>query len=429
MNTDKKIGQSSSSRWILLLSVALCAALGSSCSLIRLKQEVGKLNERGVVAIHTMPAPGAAPIYAVAWPANTRLTNEMVGFQQVASDGNAVFLLLQSRKYDIGVFEDRNGNGTYEGGEPAALAREVQPTAINDPTVTARVIELVLTTTNLTVPHGQTLQLPRENQELGEALPIRIGEIADLDDPQFAAPVGDIGMWQPFEFLRQHGFAIYFLEKYDPKKLPVLFVYGISGSFQDWRPILEKLDRKKYQPWLFLYPGGFRLDKSANTLAALMVLLQQRYPFEQMAVVAHSMGGLVARGAIQRAVQQSGTNFISEFVSLSTPWGGHAAAQMGVKYLEYPVPAWRDMAPNSDYLRNITATALPVGTRHHLIFGFKTSGGLGLPNDNDGVVGVASELVVPIQEQAASLLGLPLDHAEILRAPLVLKKIETVLSR
>jgi len=381
------------------------------------------------VVIHATPAPKDVPIYAVAWPANTRLTNEMVGFQQVGSDGNAVFLLLQSRKYDIGVFEDLNRNGTYEGGEPGALARGVQPTAINDPAVKARTIELVLTTTNQTVPRGQTLQLPKENQELGEAMPIRLGEIADLDDPKFAPAVGDMGMWQPFQFLMQHGFAVYFLEKYDSKKMPVLFVYGISGSFQDWRPILEKLDRKKYQPWLFLYPGGFRLDKSANTLAAMMIMLKQRYEFDQMAVVAHSMGGLVSRGAIQRAAKQNGTNFVSEFVSIATPWGGHEAAQMGVKYLDYPVPAWRDMSPGSDYLKNIIETPLPQGTRHDLIFGFKTSGGMGLPNDNDGVVGVESELIVPVQQHAASMLGLPLDHAEILLSPLVLKKIEAVLGR
>ena len=415
------------SRWKQLLTLGLCAGLVSSCSLMRLKHEVKKLNERGVVAIHTTPVPGDAPIYALAWPANTRLTNEMVGFQKVAPDGNAIFLLLQSRKYDIGVFEDRNGNGTYEGGEPAALAREVQPTPINDPTVKAKTIELVLTTTNLAVPRGQTLKMPQENQELGEALPIRIGDLADLDDPKFAATVGELGMWQPFVFLQQHGFAIYFLEEYDPKKMPVLFVYGISGSFQDWRSIVEKLDRKKYQPWLFLYPSGFRLEKTANTLAAMLVLSKQRYQFEQIAVVAHSMGGLVSRGAIQRVVKQSGTNFIPEFVTIATPWGGHEAAQMGVKYLEYPVPSWRDMAPGSDYLKIVTETPLPPGTRHDLIFGFKTSGGMGMPNDNDGVVGVESELVVSVQQQAASVFGLPLDHTEILSSPLVLKKIETVL--
>ena len=192
---------------------------------------------------------------------------------------------------------------------------------------------------------------------------------------------------------------------------------------------MEKLDRQKYQAWFAYYPSGGRLGKVADGLAAAILLLKQRHGFDRMAVVAHSMGGLVSRGAIQRVVKQAGTNFIPEFFSVSTPWGGHAAAEGAVKHLKYPVPSWRDMAPGSDYLREILSQPLPPGTRHDLMFSFQHSGRIGLPPDNDGVVGVASELFEPVQSQAASVVGLHLGHMEIPNSPITLRRIEMRLSQ
>jgi pimeloyl-ACP methyl ester carboxylesterase len=411
-----------------LLLLLLVAGLGTSCALRRLKHEVKQLDSRGVLAVKVNPLPGQLPTYALAWPATSGGTNVMLGFQQVAADGVAIFLLRQNQNYSVGAFTDLNTNGIYDGGEPVAYLKNLQPTPLSDPAARRQPLALHLSPTN-GLPPGQSLVLPREDKELGEALSITMGEIANLDDPNFSAAVGELGMWRPFEFLRQNKVGVYFLEPYDAKKLPVLFVYGISGSVQEWRSIIEKLDRQKYQPWLYQYPSGLRLDKSANSLASLMVLLRQQYQFERLAVVAHSMGGLVSRGAIQRADQQAGTNLISAFVSISTPWGGHQAAASGVKHLKFPVPSWHDMTPGSAYLKEILAHPLPPGTPHHLIFGYKSSGGLGLPDDNDGVVAVESELVPEVQEAAASVFGLPLDHGEILHSPVVVQKLHQALAR
>jgi pimeloyl-ACP methyl ester carboxylesterase len=394
-----------------------------------LKRNVLKINERGVIYLKVVSPPGSAPTYAFASPAaNTSAVNAIVGFQHVGSDGVVGFLLLQSHRYNIGAFTDLNGNGAYDPGEPVALLKDIHPTPLADTAVRSTPLELSLSPTNRLLS-GQLVTLPKENGDLGEVLPVNVGEIANLDEPKFSAEAGEQGMWRPFEFLQENGIGIYFLEPYNPHKLPVLFIYGISGSFQDWRPILKKLDRRKYQPWLFQYPSGLRLAKSANALAHMILLLRAQHSFERMAIVAHSMGGLVSRGAIQLAVGQAGTNFISELVTISTPWAGHEAAELGVKYLDYPVPSWHDMNPGSAYLQQILAQPLPLGTQHDLIFGFKSAGGFGLPDDNDGVVGVASELVPEVEDHALRVYGLHLDHNEILRSPLVLQKVEQALAR
>jgi len=400
----------------------------ASCSLLGVKKEVKQLAAHGDITARVIYGETSAHIYALAWTSAAKGTSEMIGFQPVGPDGTSMFLLLQTHTYNIGAFADLNDNGAYDGGEPVAYVENLRPTPLGDGAARSQPVQLRLSPTN-GLPPGQTAVLPQENPELGDALPVALGEIANLDDPKFSSEVGEMGMWKPFQFILQHGFGVYFLEPYDPRRLPVLFVNGISGSPQDWRTAMEKLDRRKYQAWFLYYPSGVRLDKAANGLAMAMLLLKQRHGFDRLAVVAHSMGGLISRGAIQRAVTQAGTNFIPEFFTVSTPWNGQESAALAVEHLDYPVPSWRDMAPGSDYLREILSQPLPSGTRHDLMFSFQSSGGIGLPPDNDGVVGVASELFEPVQTQAASVFGLHLGHMEIPNSPITLRRLEQALSR
>jgi pimeloyl-ACP methyl ester carboxylesterase len=410
------------------LVLALSACLLSSCSLVRLRQSVKQHNASGVIAVKVTNPSSTATNYALALSKSRSGSNEMIGFQIVGPDGVALFLLHLGHIYSVAAFTDLNGNGTYDGGEPAQMVRNIRPTPFAEASNRAPVLTLTLTTSNA-LPRGQSIALPRENPKLGEALPVSIGKIANLDEPRFSVEVGEMSMWQPYKFIEEQGFGIYFLEPYSPNKIPVLFVYGIGGSPQDWRTILQKMDRKKYQLWFYQYPTGFHLDKSANALANSLILLKQRYGFEHMDVVAHSMGGLVSRGAIQRTAILAKTNFVAHFISISTPWGGHELAQRGVKYMNYPVPSWQDMVPGSPYQKEILSKPLPPGTRYHLIFSYKSSGAYGLPDENDGVVSVQSQLLPQVQREAASVFGLHEEHKAILDSPITLTHIEATLAR
>jgi pimeloyl-ACP methyl ester carboxylesterase len=385
-------------------------------------------NASGVIAVKVSNPSSTATNYALALSRNRAGSNEMIGFQVISADGLALFLLQLGHTYSVAAFSDLNGNGTYDGDEPAQIVKNIRPTPFAESSNRADIVTLTLSTNN-DLPRGQNIALPRENPKLGEALPVSLGKIANLDDPKFSVDVGEMSMWQPYKFIEQEGFGIYFLEPYSPTKVPVLFVYGIGGSPQDGKTILEKMDRKKYQLWLYQYPTGFHLDKSANALANSLLLLKQRYGFEHLDVVAHSMGGLVSRGAIQRAAILAKTNFVTRFISISTPWDGHELAQRGVKHMNYPVPSWQDMVSGSPYLKDILSKPLPAGTRYDLIFSYKSSGGFGLPNENDGVVSVQSQLVPQVQDEAASVLGLYEDHKAILNSTVTLRHIEKRLAR
>ena len=136
-----------------------------------------------------------------------------------------------------------------------------------------------------------------------------------------------MGLWAPLDFLAQVGIGVFFAEPYDPKRVPVLFVSGAGGNPYEWRAIVDSLDHKRYQAWFFVYPSGQRLELSARVLERCIQELHKKYGFKQLYVTAHSMGGLVARGYIQRSVEAGEADYLRLFVSLSTPWQGHKAAR------------------------------------------------------------------------------------------------------
>lgn len=78
----------------------------------------------------------------------------------------------------------------------------------------------------------------------------------------------------------------------------MLFVHGINGTPRNFSALIENLDHSRYQAWVVNYPSGLALDTLGTGIAELILLLKHKYQLEQMHVVAHSMGGLVARRGI-----------------------------------------------------------------------------------------------------------------------------------
>ena len=69
---------------------------------------------------------------------------------------------------------------------------------------------------------------------------------------------------------------------------------------------------------------------SGKTTLVDVILGLLRPQVGEIMVVAHSMGGLVSRGFLQR-YRAGGKAAIPLFVSIATPWDGHKAAELGVK--------------------------------------------------------------------------------------------------
>ena len=176
------------------------------------------------------------------------------------------------------------------------------------------------------------------------------GEVATLDAPRFDPEVGVTGMWQYYDFLLQTHPGIYFLQPYDPKKIPVLFVHGIGGTPRDFQYLIAVLDRDRFQPWVFYYPSGAGLDALAQLLEQLFVRLRVEYHFKEAVVVAHSMGGLVTRAFLLKDYEGNGADVVHTYVTIASPLGGMKSAGKGVERSPVVVHSWYGLAPHSAFL-------------------------------------------------------------------------------
>jgi len=198
----------------------------------------------------------------------------------------------------------------------------------------------------------------------------------------------------------------------------VLFVHGALGNPNNFRALINSLDRNRFQAWVAYYPTAVRLDIVGGALGRWLQALEVEYGFQRLGLVAHSMGGLVARSYLAGdPYGLGGTIDALTFVSIATPWQGHAAAALGVARAPVPAPSWFDMAPGSPFLNRLLASPLPPCAVHDLYFAY--GGSRRSRTANDGVVTVASQLDLRAQDQARRVVGFDAQHAAVLDSPTV----------
>jgi pimeloyl-ACP methyl ester carboxylesterase len=132
----------------------------------------------------------------------------------------------------------------------------------------------------------------------------------------FSAPFAAMASRTRFIFQRWQGLfrmehyadrqGIFFLEPYDPEKIPVLMVHGILSSPLMWRDLTNRIMadpvlQKKYQIWHYTYATGYPILSSAimlrEQLDGVNVALQRAGlpPHRPIVLIGHSLGGLLAK--------------------------------------------------------------------------------------------------------------------------------------
>jgi len=95
--------------------------------------------------------------------------------------------------------------------------------------------------------------------------------------------------------------GLYFLQPYDPDRIPVVFVHGLISTPFDWVKTINGLQadpeiRKRYQFWVFAYPTGIPVLYSALRLREELAKVDKLYPnHKDYVLVGHSMGGLLSQ--------------------------------------------------------------------------------------------------------------------------------------
>ena len=368
-------------------------------------------------------------------PETGRRTGNIIDHFPLEHAGTFAFAVTPGT-FRLAAFADENHNLSYDPGEPALVN---QPDFTLGPGEVRDDIELVIhhdfsldRRYDILAMQARTPK-DQENFSLGR-FTVR-GQVVDLDDPKFGEANGELGMWKFVDFLFDVGPGVYFLEKYDPNKIPVLFVHGISGYPQQFETLIDHLDRKRFQPWFYFYPSGIHLDAIANHLNDVVSGLQMQYGFDELAVVAHSMGGLVSRAFILKYQETTGRSDIQLFVAISSPWGGsEAAANVKDAPENLIVYSWLDMNPTSDFLTGLfyqppdytQPRLLPKQVPFHMVFGFKRKEDSFGPS-GDTVLTVKSETRIEAVEAAKSILPLDYTHVGILKADETVKRLNHIL--
>jgi pimeloyl-ACP methyl ester carboxylesterase len=409
--------------------VGLCLALSalvSACGFRTLKKDLVRTSELAAVEGHAeILGTSGGPIVVVAY----NVSDEQVADLFLLPRSGSFFFALPAGTYRIAAFEDRNRDLSYEPAEEPAVLFGPPPELLLQPGERRTGIELTIDpNSNARLPFAVSAA-SSEPRTVAQFPALQLGTIVAIDDPRFSQENGKLGLWDPLRFLFDVGAGVYFLEEYDPHKIPVLFVHGALGHPGNWTYLISQLDRSRFQPWLVYYPSAPHLDRLAQMLVRALGALQFKYGFSQLVLVAHSMGGLVTRAALNYAVANAATGrlvHVPAFVSISSPWNGHAAAAMGVEYAPVVAPSWKDLAPDSPFLTSLPQTALPAECEYSLLFSYH---GNSRGEANDGAVTVSSELSMPIQRQAAHVMGFDETHISILHSSDVAAQLNAVLAR
>jgi pimeloyl-ACP methyl ester carboxylesterase len=114
--------------------------------------------------------------------------------------------------------------------------------------------------------------------------------------------VGLMGALRAAHYEKKTG--LYFLQPYDPDRIPVVFVHGLISTPFTWVQTINGLQadpeiRKHYQFWVFAYPTGNPVLYSALRLREELAKVDKLYPnHKDYLLVGHSMGGLLSQAQV-----------------------------------------------------------------------------------------------------------------------------------
>jgi hypothetical protein len=248
------------------------------------------------------------------------------------------------------------------------------------------------------------------------------------------------------------------LEPYNPRRIPVVLVHGLSSHPRMWKDVINDLRadpqlRGRYQFMVFYYPTGWPISYSSMRLREELAALEQQVGKpKNMVLVGHSMGGLLARMQVispgdliwdtqleenadrldrklpadhlfRRMLRFKADSDITREIYICTPHRGSSLADLSltnwfVKIFSLPtritgaildIPGMIIEPAKMTSVKGLSPTnplykaldQLPISVPHHTIVGDRGKGDT--PNSSDGVVrygssslaSAESEVIVP----------------------------------
>jgi pimeloyl-ACP methyl ester carboxylesterase len=425
--------------WLLILTV-----ISSGCVFLEVQrqQEIDRQFVRlsGRVSMAGPVLSGPRVVVLIRMHPDGGEEGDVVDHYSRRRDGRFRFVVTDPGRYVVVAFHDRNGDLTYDPDESGIDFSEVDVISLAAGETREGIDLVIVPGRRITVdgPADITELTARSaKKQLGASIGqlTSFGEVFELGDARFGAESGKLGLWRPLDFLFEVRPGVYFTEPHDPSRIPVLFIHGMTGHPNEFEYLVGQLDVSIFQPCFYFYPSGASLGPVVTHLEQVVTQLKAQLGFRRLFVVAHSMGGLLGRGLIFANEEANGDELMPLFVSLSTPWGGHEAAQAGVENAPVVVDSWRDMAPDSAFQRELIyqdpdsrehIRRLPEHVSHHLLFGYKRNEA-SLGASSDEVITIASQLLPAVQGAAEGVFGIDATHTGILKSAATARKLNEIL--
>jgi triacylglycerol esterase/lipase EstA (alpha/beta hydrolase family) len=395
-------------RAVVIASLMLLAA----CRFHGLDRDVERLNALGEVSGRVTVAgddEGPVVVALIAVPSRPWEATRLVRALVLEGGGGSFRFSVERGRYRVIAFEDADRDDRVSEGERSAASDLMQ--------IGRR--EFV---DDVRLHIAAVSNVPLMGKRLVDERRFVVGEIAELDHERFGAAAGEMSAWRPREMVARHQPGLYFLEPYDPDKLPVLFIHGLGGYGQQFAPLIDALDRERFQPWVFTYPSGMRVGHSAELLEAAIREAYVDTDAAHLCVVAHSVGGLVTRHALGHHLRERDESLVRGLTTIGSPWSGLSAVAAGVRMAPEVVPAWYDLVPDQGFVRSLYRVPLPPRMPFVLLFSYR-EGSVG-----DGVVPVSSQLRREAQEEATTMRGVEATHPGALEHPVVLRYVRRSLA-
>lgn len=336
--------------------------------------------------------------------------NEVVATRMVPKQADSFYgLFLPPADYDVLILADRDGDGTFSPGEVVGRTPPGKKVSLVAGAARGIFVEGPAITVDFANPTSApfTTSFPATPHDFVRP---------SLADPLFDPKLAETGLYDPAAFLAKTQGVLYGLQRYEPGRTVVLFVHGIEGSPRDFAFLEKGLDRRRYLPFFFYYPSGLPLDVTGLVLAAILAEADRSSELgvDSLVLVAHSMGGLVARRAINEVCASGCPPELKGYVSFASPYGGNDAAKSGAKAPE-AVAAWKDVATGSAFITRLLANPFPAGLPFHLFFAWGKEGSTGPGPAGDGTIALRSQLDPRVQPAARRLYGYEESHVGVLQ--------------
>lgn len=405
-----------------LLAIALCGLMLGACGTSGRKKGLVELQSFGVYSgiVKHEGSPNALVLVTLLDAANGSAARYGV------VDAAGRFEIFAKRgDYRVLSFVDTDSDFRLDEGEPWAItsAAAVEG-AGQDDVAPLNTLSIPSSAAAATAP----VQIDLSEQALPTAEDIRkaaLGRIVKPDDPHFSPEAGIQSLWHPVDYLKAKKAGVFLLEEFDPARIPVIFVNGIGGSPSELMPIASRLDKTRFQPIFITYPSGLSIEFNGWWLYRTAVEIRaRRGNLGDTIIIAHSMGGLIARSMLNRVVASGGHAPLA-FISISTPWGGHAASsEHGSRVAA--VPVWADLVPGSPFLSSLYKQPLPDDLHYYLFFSYSGSGRM-VRGSDDGTVTIPSMLTYEAQDQSRWTYGFAESHTSIVKSEKVIAAVMKIL--